>query len=158
MIYACIDRITGEEVPLLIQMILDAGARNANIVQAYGKKNRPVFLAFIDVKEKYRDTVIDILVFQFQVTGWHIFSTSHEYIVTKDIQEEIILRLNDNEYKIPISYKLIENGTGWKKCLLESDRICDAYLNLRDSISISYADFKAMIISELHTKTKKRGN
>lgn len=38
LIYACIDRITGEEVPFLIQMLMDAGARNANIVQAYGKK------------------------------------------------------------------------------------------------------------------------
>jgi uncharacterized protein (DUF111 family) len=155
LIYACIDRITGEEVPFLIQMLMDAGARNANIVQAYGKKNRPVFLCFIDVKENKKENVLNILAFQCKVTGWHIFSTTHEYLVTKDLNSELILRIGGIEHTITITYKVIENDAGWKMILLENDDACASYTRIQGSSHISYDDFKSMIINELRTNENK---
>lgn len=156
LIYTCMDRISGEDIPVFIEDILNAGAKNVNIVPSLGKKGRSVFLSYIDIDEDIFENIIDLLVFKYRTTGWHSISSNHQFIKMEELIITIKFLWNQLEIDLNVPIKYTSTSEGRNLVLLEHNYckdVLDQIISLDKSIyNISIIELKNQLKSAVINK------
>lgn len=99
-----VDHLTSESLGSIIGYLYDCGARNVQMIPTVTKKNRPGHLLLIDIAEKDREKIEEIIVFEIGSTGWHCFNTEHRHvgIEIKKVNAKLILLEDTLEYVIEV--------------------------------------------------------
>jgi len=73
----CVDNVSGEVIPYLIETAIDRGAKNMHVVPAITKKGRPEYLLFVDVSEENLESVVGFLLAELGSLGYRILKDVH---------------------------------------------------------------------------------
>lgn len=121
LLYAQLDRVDGESAGYLIQKIINLGAYNVQLVSSLTKKGRPGYILLIDLNEHIKVEIEELLVSEFNVTGWHYILTHHCHKKVENSQRELELIIDKNKMSnITIPFKLLNNN-GSATVILEHD-------------------------------------
>lgn len=72
-----VDNINFEQVPYLIEQLMQRGARNVHVVNALTKKGRQEYIFFIDVPGEGREVISEYLAAEIGTLGVRILQADH---------------------------------------------------------------------------------
>ncbi|MDD4498555.1 MAG: DUF111 family protein [Methanosarcinaceae archaeon] len=72
-----VDNITCEQVPYLIEELMDSGAKNVHVVPAFTKKGRSEYIFLIDAEERYMETLAEFMALETGTLGVRVIKTEH---------------------------------------------------------------------------------
>ncbi len=134
-LFTYFDRLTGEEIPLLIQLLMEQGAKNVHIIPALGKKGRATYLALIDFIETSYENIANVLIYQFSITGWHIVNGQHQRIATVNEHLDLNFSLAGHQIAVEVFYKCLPYKNDFL-IILENDHCIDLLRRLKDNHGI----------------------
>lgn len=83
------DHLSGECIGQVIDLFYEAGASNVQVVSSITKKNRPSYMFFIDCREKFVESIEQVIVQELHVGGWHKIQTNHSFLHNEILDYEI---------------------------------------------------------------------
>lgn len=77
LLMANIDNITCDQVPYLIEELMELGAKNVHVIPAFTKKGRPEYIFLIDGEEETLDSLAEFMALETGTLGVRLLKTEH---------------------------------------------------------------------------------
>jgi uncharacterized protein (DUF111 family) len=108
------DHLSGEETGALIEALQEWGAADVQIISTLTKKNRPGYLALLDVGVSDESRIATALAHQFGIAGYHRLETMHCHHAVVLDRAELTVRCAARELKLSVGFKrlLAEDAAG----------------------------------------------
>ena len=72
-----VDNINFEQIPYLVEQLMQRGARNVHVINALTKKGRQEYILFIDVPDEEREAISKYLAAEIGTLGVRILQADH---------------------------------------------------------------------------------
>lgn len=77
LLMANIDNITCDQVPYLIEELMELGAKNVHVIPAFTKKGRPEYIFLIDSEDETLDSLAEFMALETGTLGVRLLKTEH---------------------------------------------------------------------------------
>ena len=159
-----VDNVPGDQLPFLIDRILDLGAKNVNVVQSLTKKGRFGYLFFIDAEDEFIDPIAALLARETGTLGLRLLESTHLKNAYVFHQVRIFLsreRDCETEFEAFIQVKLVITEAGQIVSARAEYSDLDAACQRARScgLDIPLAEVKALAeLTAIKERTQNRGN
>ncbi len=97
------------------------GAHNVQLLSSITKKGRPGYVLLIDMTVKIRSEIEELLLAEFNITGWHYLTSHHCYRTVQQSEKNLNLYINKEMIiNKTIPFKTVSNN-GATTVILEHD-------------------------------------
>lgn len=105
-----VDNISCDNVPYIIEELMNLGAKNVHVISAITKKGRTEYIFFIDTKEEKISEIAEFMAIETGTLGIRIFNTEH-YSYDHEIRQlELSFEIDGRaEWSGTMSFKIIKN-------------------------------------------------
>lgn len=154
-----VDNIYADQVPYLIEQLMDKGAKNVHVVNAMTKKGRQEYIFFIDVRQEMVSQVSRFLASEIGTLGVRIIQADH--ISYDYFLETVKLSLHDNKENVvwqgSVQVKIIRDDSGSPLSARVEYEDLKATAKAIDATEaeISFYELKQMIENEALKKLRK---
>jgi uncharacterized protein (DUF111 family) len=154
-----VDNINSDQVPYLIEQLMQRGARNVHVVNALTKKGRPEYIFFIDVGEPERESVSRFLASEIGTLGIRCLKTDHSsykytiYPINMKLKDD----LGESIWEGPVNVKLALDDQGSVLSVrVEYEDLKDvARIFAEEGSGITFYELKQMIETEALSRFRK---
>jgi len=108
-----VDNISCEQIPYLIEKLMDSGAKNVHVIPAITKKGRSEYIFLIDTEERYMETLSEFMALETGTLGVRLIRTEHypfDYEIRK-IRLEFRDKRGRSLWAGKISVKIVKSRT-----------------------------------------------
>lgn len=109
LIMATVDDMPPEGIPYVTDKIMNSGANNIHIINAYTKKGRMEYIIFVDFPDESLDEISSLLALEFGTIGMKILNYDHIKFPYKISQKKLTLNIENSSFKKDIKIKYLYN-------------------------------------------------
>lgn len=106
-----VDNMTNDQLPCLIDELLDKGVNNVHVVPAFTKKGRQEHIFFIDIDEEIKDTIARWMAVQTSTIGLRVIKEEH-IAFDYEFKEVRLSSLNEYTGDLTVKVKVIKDKQG----------------------------------------------
>lgn len=109
-----VDNINADQVPYLIERLIEKGAKNVHVVNAMTKKGRPEYIFFIDVHQDKASYIGHYLASEIGTLGVRIIKADHmPYNYSMETMKLSLLDKNGNiAWQGSVQIKIVQDDSG----------------------------------------------
>lgn len=154
-----VDNINLDQVPYLIEQLMQKGARNVHVINALTKKGRQEYIVLLDVSEAEREAISSFLATEIGTLGIRCLKTDHtsyQYTI-----QSIKMKLKDGSGKmvwegsVNIKLALDDQGSVLSVRVEYEDLKTVARIFAEKGSGITFYELKQMIEAEALSRFKK---
>ena len=134
LIMATVDDMPPEGIPYITDKVMDNGAKNIHIINAYTKKGRMEYIIFVDFPDESLEEISSLLALEFGTIGMKIINYEHIKFPYKIAHKKLTLNIQDVSFSQDIRIKYLYN--------LKEEII---------SLKVEYEDLKSFV-NEVNSK------
>ncbi|MCQ2969987.1 MAG: DUF111 family protein [archaeon] len=152
LIMTTIDDLPPEGIPYITEKIMDSGAKNIHILNAYTKKGRVEYIILVDFEEKYLDDISSLLALEFGTIGMKLFDYKHIRFPYKLDEKSFLININhcSLESKVKIKY-LFDSDEKLISLKAEYDDLKRLAITLnKKGFDVSFSKLKTIIEAEAY--------
>lgn len=142
------DHLSGESLGLVIETLLDLGAKNVHIIPTITKKNRPGHVMFIDItNEESQKKIEKYLVEDLGIYGHHRIVTEHHYAATQVVERPVTVQTPKEAINLTVKLKIMNSASEAGFPRIEHDSLvavqrelmtaCGARVSMREIASVA---------------------
>ncbi len=132
LIIAQVDHSSGEVIGHSIQILLQMGAWNVQLLQSITKKNRPGYMLFIDLPEDTVERVASFLASELGIWGYHILESQHVHFEVFFKEKTLRLAAGEHNAIIKIKPKYIADRSKLLSIKVDHDQLVQVQEQLKD--------------------------
>lgn len=154
LLLAQLDHVSGETLGFAIEMIMELGAYNVQLIPSITKKNRPGNIMLIDVESAKEGVISDFLARELKVSGYHRINTSHVFHKITFVRKRFGINVNGKNRRFQFEIKLTGDPSNPSSFDVEHSALVKVQKSVKGKSGafIPLSELRAMVTSKLVRK------